>query len=61
MDKKRRIKISDGGSSLICKIEYGLEEIKMICNEMALNEKWTFEIVLMTEKELESLPEHTGW
>lgn len=60
-DKKRNIKISDGGPHLICDVEVGLEEIRMICDEMAVGEKWTFEIVEMTEEEVEALPEHMGW
>lgn len=61
-EKKRHMKISDGSKSyLIADIECGLGEIKMICENMAEDEEWTFGIVMLTEEECQALPEHAGW
>lgn len=60
-EKKRYMKISDGCTEAIDSIEQGLEHIKLICEEMAIEEEWSFEIVEMTEKELLALPEFDGW
>lgn len=60
-DKKRFMKVSDGCTSLTADIEYCLPEIELLCKEMAVGEKWTFEIVEMTQEELDALPVHSGW
>jgi len=61
MDKKRFIKISDGYTSCMDSFEQGLEHIRMLCEEGAEGDEWTFKIVRMTEEEHLELPEFTGW
>ena len=59
--KKRYLKISDGYKCCVDPLKQGIEHLKMLCEEMAEGEKWTFEIVEKSEEEFEELPEFTGW
>lgn len=60
-EKKRYIKISDGYTTCIDPLKQGIEHLKMLPLEMGIGEKWTFEIVEMTEEEFKELPEFVGW
>jgi len=60
-EKKRYIKISDGYTTCTDPFKQGIEHLTMLLEEMGTNEKWTFEIVEMTEEEFEELSEFTGW
>lgn len=58
----KRVKISDSYTSCTdVSIEQTMEHIRMLIEEGCIGEKWTFELIEMSDEEFESIGEFTGW
>lgn len=61
-ESKYKLKISLAGSgSCVMSIQEGKQHILDSIDESQISDKWSFELVEMTDEELAALPEFAGW